>query len=57
MTAFSGHRVRPSRTQAALVLGASGSVGKQIAKAMIAASLNPPTTSAVYHYREMMALN
>jgi uncharacterized protein YbjT (DUF2867 family) len=28
----------------------------QIAKAMIATSLNPPTTSAVYHYPDMMAL-
>ncbi len=30
---------------------------EQIAKAMIAASLDTPTTSAVYHYSEMMALN
>jgi uncharacterized protein YbjT (DUF2867 family) len=28
----------------------------QIAKAMIATSRNPPATSAVYHYTEMMAL-
>jgi uncharacterized protein YbjT (DUF2867 family) len=30
---------------------------EQIAKAMIATSLNPPTRSGVYHYPEMMALN
>jgi len=30
---------------------------EQIAKAMIATSLNPPATSNVYHYPEMMALN
>jgi uncharacterized protein YbjT (DUF2867 family) len=30
---------------------------EQIAKAMIATSLNAPTTSSVYHYPEMMALN
>jgi uncharacterized protein YbjT (DUF2867 family) len=29
----------------------------QIAKAMIATSLNPPPKSGVYHYPEMMALN
>jgi uncharacterized protein YbjT (DUF2867 family) len=29
----------------------------QIAKAMIATSLNPPATSKVYHYSEMIALN
>jgi uncharacterized protein YbjT (DUF2867 family) len=29
---------------------------EQIAKAMIATALNPPATSAVYHYPEMMAL-
>ena len=29
----------------------------QIAKAMIATSLNPPAKSGVYHYPEMMALN
>jgi hypothetical protein len=30
---------------------------EQIAKAMIATSLNPPAKSNVYHYPEMMALN
>jgi uncharacterized protein YbjT (DUF2867 family) len=30
---------------------------EQIAKAMIATSLNPPAKSDVYHYPEMMALN
>ena len=30
---------------------------EQIAKAMIATSLNTPAESAVYHYREMIALN
>ena len=30
---------------------------EQIAKAMVATSLNPPAKSAVYHYPEMMALN
>ena len=30
---------------------------QQIAKAMIATSLNAPTSSGVYHYPEMMALN
>lgn len=30
---------------------------EQIAKAMIATSLNPPARSDVYHYPEMMALN
>jgi uncharacterized protein YbjT (DUF2867 family) len=30
---------------------------EQIAKAMVATSLHTPATSAVYHYREMMALN
>ena len=30
---------------------------QQIAKAMIATSLNTPATSDVYHYAEMMALN
>jgi hypothetical protein len=30
---------------------------EQIAKAMIAASLNPPRSSGVYHYPEMMAWN
>ncbi len=30
---------------------------EQIAKAMIATSLNPPASSAVYHYPEMVALN
>jgi uncharacterized protein YbjT (DUF2867 family) len=30
---------------------------QQIAKAMIATSLKPPTTSDIYHYPEMMALN
>jgi uncharacterized protein YbjT (DUF2867 family) len=30
---------------------------EQIAKAMIATSLNPPASSAVYHYPEMMAWN
>jgi uncharacterized protein YbjT (DUF2867 family) len=30
---------------------------EQIAKAMITTSLNTPTTSKVYHYPEMMALN
>jgi uncharacterized protein YbjT (DUF2867 family) len=30
---------------------------EQIAKAMIATSLNTPTTSDVYHYPEMLALN
>jgi len=30
---------------------------EQIAKAMVATSLNPPTKSDVYHYPEMMALN
>ncbi len=29
---------------------------EQIAKAMVATSLNPPATSSVYHYPEMMAL-
>ncbi len=29
----------------------------QIAKAMIAMSLNPPAQSGVYHYPEMMSLN
>jgi uncharacterized protein YbjT (DUF2867 family) len=29
----------------------------QIAKAMIATSLDPPATSGVYHYPEMIALN
>jgi uncharacterized protein YbjT (DUF2867 family) len=29
----------------------------QIAKAMIAMSMNPPSTSNVYHYPEMIALN
>ena len=29
----------------------------QIAKAMVATSLNPPATSAVYHYPEMSAFN
>ncbi|MES1205458.1 MAG: hypothetical protein ABUS79_05930 [Pseudomonadota bacterium] len=29
---------------------------QQIAKAMIATSLNPPATSALYHYPEMMGL-
>jgi uncharacterized protein YbjT (DUF2867 family) len=29
----------------------------QIAKAMVATSLNPPAKSAVYHYPEMMAMN
>jgi len=29
----------------------------QIAKAMVATSMNPPPTSDVYHYPEMMALN
>jgi hypothetical protein len=30
---------------------------EQIAKAMIATSLNAPAQSGVYHYPEMMALN
>ena len=30
---------------------------EQIAKAMVATSLHTPSTSAVYHYSEMMALN
>ena len=30
---------------------------EQIARAMIASSLNTPATSDVYHYPEMMALN
>jgi hypothetical protein len=30
---------------------------EQIAKAMVATSMNTPTRSAVYHYPEMMALN
>lgn len=30
---------------------------EQIAKAMVATSLNPPATSNVYHYPEMLALN
>jgi hypothetical protein len=30
---------------------------EQIAKAMIATSLNTPANSAVYHYPEMMARN
>jgi uncharacterized protein YbjT (DUF2867 family) len=30
---------------------------EQIARAMIATSLNPPAASAVYHYPEMMSLN
>lgn len=29
----------------------------QIAKAMVATSLNPPPTSAIYHYPEMLELN
>jgi hypothetical protein len=29
----------------------------QIAKAMVATSVDPPATSDVYHYPEMMALN
>jgi uncharacterized protein YbjT (DUF2867 family) len=30
---------------------------EQIAKSMVATSLNPPAKSGVYHYLEMMALN
>jgi hypothetical protein len=30
---------------------------EQIAKAMIATSLNPPRKSELYHYPEMIALN
>jgi uncharacterized protein YbjT (DUF2867 family) len=30
---------------------------EQIARAMVAASLNPPAKTAVYHYPEMMELN
>ena len=30
---------------------------EQIAKAMIATSLNPPAQSEIYHYPEMLALN
>jgi hypothetical protein len=30
---------------------------EQIAKAMIATSLNPPATSGVYQYPDMIALN
>ena len=30
---------------------------EQIAKAMVATSQNPPTTTAIYHYPEMLALN